>query len=1045
MQNHKTNSMFKFVVTAILSLMLLFSFVLPSSVFMANIAKYESVSLKADASNEITVSGLKKSYKLGDTVTVPSVSGAVRTVKDPRNEEVTLDGDTFVADVAGDYVVVYEKGDTTTGEIFINVKATTPSFNFETNSKNIIPNEISTGTTVTFPNPEILDDEDEKIDGAKATITIKKAGDSTPITTTKSGDIESYKFASSGVYSVTYSYKAIGMNQITKQYSIEVTDNFEQDVDLTYTLDGTMPTTMIQGVETELPRVIGKDKNQNNATVNVYTTVTAEHLEENGEYTPEVVSDFKFTPSKSGTYRIKYTVEDFYGNKVENYYQAIENVRDSKAPTIKIVEDYAVETDGTLSEATITSLKDAKDISSKIPSIVAVGTEVALPAIYAVDNVAEYKDLTLRRLIKSGSDQIANLDDTSVEAYKDNKKNATVKYTFDKAGTYTIIYKASDKTPNTTSDSLYSFTIVVKDAVNDTIAPTITVKDFIKDENGITIDEVKAGQKIRIVKPTVVDYADPSDPSNKDVVDTRPTLKVYAQIGSEEPKELELSEDGTYYEYTVSETPSASTIQIKYVAEDCNGNRGNGTVAEGLIKTIEIVDANETVIPIITNEFTADAMSDYLQYKEISINSDSKITVTDTADRNVQLDILVTYGGQKVELDKFKTLRTKDGASGSILTVEEAKFTPNRAGEYVINYIAYDHSGNYSVKSTKITVASQATPIIAVSDYESEMQLGSFYIPKANVYVDGKIDESATLKTYVEGDVNRIGTVKITYKGATLAGKEAEDVVITITIKDNVAPVLIVDGEVPMYANLEKDETDTTKYKEISVPGFSATDDGSKVDPSKYSITIKGKNGEELKKVEGTAKGTSFRPTGDGKYTVIYSATDRAGNTQTESYTIAVGDVIKPTLTIEAGSEPTTKATLKNGKYSLKVDASKIKIVDKEETLSNDSYLTVVVKNASGETIEADEDTKYVFTLSEAGKYTVTITAKDKASNETVKTYTVDVSAEENKASTATEVFGTVLLVLSILVLLGVVIYFVKPTPKSKKDKKKDIEVKDEK
>lgn len=385
------------------------------------------------------------------------------------------------------------------------------------------------------------------------------------------------------------------------------------------------------------------------------------------------------------------------------------------------------------------------------------------------------------------------------------------------------------------------------------------------------------------------------------------------------------------------------------------------------------------------------------------------------------------------------TLRTKNASAGSTLTVQEATFTPNRAGIYVINYVAYDHSGNYSVKSTTITVASKATPVIAISDYETEMQLGNFYIPKANIYVDGKIDEGATLERYVEGDVNKIGTVKVTYKGKSSTGNTAEDVTITITIKDTVAPTVIVDGEVPLYASLEKDEADETKYKEIEVPGFTATDDGSKIDPSKYSITIKGKNGEELKKVEGSANGTSFRPTGDGKYTVIYSATDRAGNTKTESYTIAVGDVDKPALEIKEGSEPTTKATLKNGKYSLKISASDITITDNGETLSNDTYLTIVVKDSTGKTIQADEDTKYVYTLSEAGKYTVTITAKDKAANETVKTYTVDVSAEETKASTTTEVFGTVLLVLSILVLFGVVFYFVKPAPKSKKTKRKTL------
>lgn len=1029
MQNHKTNSLLKLAVIAVLSIMLVFSFILPSTVFMAKIAKYDSVKLSADSVNELEITGLKTSYKLGDVVSIPAVSGAVVKVTDPKNNDVTVADNQFTANIAGDYTVVYTNGNATTGEIIISVEATTPSFNFATNSSYIIPSEIATGTLVSFPNPEIKDETGEVIEDARATITIRKAGDSAPITTQVSDGIESYTFATEGVYSVTYSYSAVGMNPINKQYSIEVEDDFEADVDLTYSLDGTMPTTMVQGVEVELPQVIGKDKNNNNATVNVYTTVTVEHLNEDGTYTPEVVSDFKFTPTMAGTYRIKYTVVDFYGNKVEQYYDPIENVRDSKAPVIKIVNDYVVEEDGSVKQETVDALVD---LSESIPSVVAVNQTVTLPAIFAEDNVAVYKDLSLRRLVKSGSDTIANLDDTSVEGYEDNKPNQAVQYTFDTAGTYTIIYKASDTSTNTTTDSLYSYTIVVKEALNDTIAPTITVKEFVKDNNGITIDEVKVGQKIRVVKPSVVDYADPADPSNNDVVDTRPTLKVYAQIGSEAQTELELSEDGDYYEYTVPETPSASEVKIIYVASDCNGNTGNGVDTSGLVKTIDIVNANESVVPTLSNTKTSFEGD---QYETIDINGDSDIIVYDSADRNVQLDIIVTLNGQRIELDKFSTMLVKDGMGGSTLTVKDAKFTANRAGTYVINYVAYDHSGNYVVKSATANVVSKATPVISVSDYETEMQLGSAYIPQAKMYLDGSIDEGATVSTTVEGNINKIGTVKVTYTGTASNGRSAEKVTITITVKDSVKPTIIVDGEVPLYANLERDTEDNTKYKEIEVPGFSATDTGSKVDKSKYSITITGKNGEEIKKVEGSANGTAFRPTGDGKYTVVYSATDYAGNTQTETYTISVGDVIKPKIIIKDGSEPATKATLKDGSYSLKILASDITVTDNDVVLTNPS-LTVTVKDSTGATISADDSTEYVYTLTEAGKYTISISAKDKAGNEEVKTYTLDLSAEEVTASTTTEVLGTILLVLSILVLIGVVWYFVKPAPKGKKSNK---------
>ena len=61
MQNHKSRTMTKFIVTAIMAIMLLFGFALPSSIVLANIQRYESINVQA-ATNEITVSGIKKSY-----------------------------------------------------------------------------------------------------------------------------------------------------------------------------------------------------------------------------------------------------------------------------------------------------------------------------------------------------------------------------------------------------------------------------------------------------------------------------------------------------------------------------------------------------------------------------------------------------------------------------------------------------------------------------------------------------------------------------------------------------------------------------------------------------------------------------------------------------------------------------------------------------------------------------------------------------------------------------------------------------------------------
>ena len=1055
MQNHKSRTMTKFIVTAIMAIMLLFGFALPSSIVLANIQRYESINVQA-ATNEITVSGIKKSYNLGDTMQIPTGNGAEVIVKDPRGADVELgdpDGDHYniVANYAGDYSVEYRQGNSTTGEIYITVSSSTPSFNFNTTNKKLIPSEIATNTNVVFPNPEVLDEDGEVIDGATATLTIRKAGSSTPLTTTRVEEegqsFESYNFTEEGVYSVVYSYRGTGYNYIDQKYTIEVEEGYQDDVDLTFTLDSSLPTSLIQGVETELPTVTGHDRNNNNATVDVIATVNVEYLNSDGTYTAVEVNDYKFTPPYAGTYRIRYMVTDFYGNTYERVYDPINDVRDSRAPTIQIVNDYELEEDGSVSQDTIDAFQD---LSSQIPSIVATGTTVTLPAIYASDNVANFADLSLRRLIKDGTDQIANLDDTSNDAYAENVINHSVQYTFENEGTYTIVYKASDAT-NTTVDSLYSFTIVVRDGFNDTVAPTITVREFATNESGASIDTAEPGQTIRIVKPTVVDYEDPADASNRATNDTRPTLKVYAQIGSlGERTELTLSEDETYYEYTIPKDASEDLI-ITYMAKDCSNNEGNGTNPDGLVRTLDIINTNENTLPEITGVSTLPEIN---QYDTISLNGNTQsvgegsatpIVITDDVDTNVQFKIIVALldGDSNISeivddgLSYTSTL-TKAPEGGSTRTITSANFVANRAGNYVVNYIAYDHAGNYTVQTATFSVVSKATPVLVVNDYTTEMELGQAFIPQARLYIDGQIDEGATIETTVEGDINQIGTVKVTYSGTGSNQVAAEEVTISITIKDSVDPTIIIDGEVPAYADLVRDAEDNTLYQEIQLPGFSATDSGSRVDRSTYKITVKNSNDVEVASTT-SASGLAFRPTGDGKYTVEYSVSDYAGNAVTQTYTISVGDVDRPTLTINTNIA--TDAKLSNGSYSLNIDTSKITITDtvngEETTLDNDDYLSVTVTNSSGSTIEADEDTNYVFTLTEAGEYTITITAEDRAGNTRTETYTLDLAADDNNASTTTEVLGTILLVIAILVLIGVVWYFVKPAPKSKKDKNK--------
>ena len=1025
MQFKRTHLISKNLTYFALSLMLLVTFCLPS-IFI------ESLSASAYQVT-FSVANVQTEYEVGDTVTFNNSDGAIAVVKDPQNSSVEVIDDSFVASMAGTYVVTFTNGNSTTGKIYINVTSETASFNFDTNSEKVMPTTIATGTVVDFPNPEILDEDGEVIEDATATITLKKASSLSYEILADDGDYKSYTFATSGKYELKYTYSAAGYSTIKKTYMITVKDDYEDNVDLTYTTDSSIPTSLVQGVETTLPGVTGKDANNSSATVNVYVDILVEHI---GTTTTIMdVEDYTFTPTLAGTYRITYTVTDFYGNVAETTYSLIKNVSDTKAPVVQIVENYTVEENGTVLEATVDNLIDATDL---IPTKVATGATISIPAIYASDNVVAFEDLNIRRLIKKGTGSTTNLDDKTISGQEDNKVNESIEYTFDEAGTYTVIYKASDD-DNTSSESLYSYSIVVEDGFSDSIAPTVTVKDFIKNTDSATIYSVEPSQEIRISIPSVVDYVDPSDASNSDVNDTSPTLMVYMQVeGSfNDPIELALDEDEEYYEAVVP-ADATGRLAIIYVAKDDSGNEGSGESAN-LTKYINIIDTNDSVIPefelLGTNSYTADQGQEYTM---------PTVELSDAGENDLTVGVIITLSGNEIDATEVKNLVVYDGVNEVSRASCNVKFVPNKAGIYYVNYVAIDAGGNIIVYTLNVTVESVSTPIVRVLCDSYTMELGEAYIPDAVVYVDGSVVTTAEIQKTITGDINKVGTVTIVYVGI-VNGISSEERTITLTIKDSTAPVIILEEEPDQHYDLiyVDDEDEDLGFEAITIPGFTATDSGSKVNYETLKIVVTDSDDEEVESQEGSGTEMSFVPTTDGKYTITYTVSDNAGNESTETRTISVGDIIEPEIEVVNLDDIKTSVSLgSDGEYVLNLYATDANVIitDNGETLDNDDYLSIVVTDSSGNTISVDDDEDYIWTLDTADTYTVTYYATDIAGNVNSDTVlTITVSADDNTGATVSEVLGVVLLVISIIVLLGVIWYFVKPAPKSKKTKK-DIE-----
>lgn len=179
--------------------------------------------------------------------------------------------------------------------------------------------------------------------------------------------------------------------------------------------------------------------------------------------------------------------------------------------------------------------------------------------------------------------------------------------------------------------------------------------------------------------------------------------------------------------------------------------------------------------------------------------------------------------------------------------------------------------------------------------------------------------------------------------------------------------------------------------------------------------------------------------TKNGTINITYSLSDKNGNAaQTKTVAIACGDITPPTISIS----DVPFATNYKINDTLTIDLTKTSVSDDsdEEDSSVDYNDVTVVVTCDGTTVSkhsSSTDTNLVYSISKAGNYVVTFTVTDKAGNQTSTTKEFTVNANTVAPTVSTTVWGTILIILALLVLGGVIYFFVKPS-KSKGAKKKE-------
>ncbi len=907
-----------------------------------------------------------------------------------------------------------------------------------------------------------------------------------------------------GTYSIVYKYLNSTTKEVaTKSFKVNVSPNYSvENQKVTFTWDGTLPESAVLGNEVTLPTPITVDSNNNSASVDTYTKVTVLYHKQ-GEDDKEVeVDDFKFTPmdeAKSGSYyTIKYQIYTLEQLNLSAYSKledalrenadkaltktyTLSNVTDTVAPVAKPVSAYDIKEDGSLDDEVIFEKED-EDASWSIPSKARTQVAISIPAIYATDNYSTYKDLTLSRTLidengntysLDGSSTLNGGDEDTAPKVVQSKVNEEATILFRLKGTYTVRYRATDKANNTKD---FSYKIVVSDNLADDLAPSIVLPTL--------VESVKPGEEVSFSPATIVDYK--TDSTSPEVIDTNVRKNVYYYYGKATDNtdfdqvdltELKLDAETSKYSFEVEENPGESYVTVVFRAEDDGKYLGHQDGASELAnnvawsyKVIKISKVNDEIAPELENAVDLQALANsfieagenkYGQGETVTLGAVSYIDEDAYGDATEYLtSTLKVYDKNGNEIKVSGVQYTYDGSK---FTIQNGKFVTTVAGKYQVVITTSDLGGNVIVNSVEFEVNDTKAPVIEVESLSSTMELGKTYtLPSPVVVDDGEVIEN-TAKTLVEfGEENpsyqfNQGTMEFTplQKGTytfRFVAKDGED----NETKSDWYSIIVADTIKPVISINENDEfvvPTTAQYKDannnvidVELPLFTATDEYNGIETTE--ITVKGPDGDDIAVtyVEETLEQGAhykFTPIANGIYTVNYKAVDLAGNSSTSSYTIQVGDVTAPTVVVDSKNIPSSF----NIGETLSIDLSKLSTVDDTDGTTegksavDNNRLTIVLKDASGTEVSwTKENDIWSYEFTSAGSYTLTYKATDKAGNSDDVVYNFEVKGKSSSSSISEKTWGIVLIVVSVILLGGVVVYFVKtkdaPDAKEKKPNK---------
>ncbi|MBQ9786122.1 MAG: Ig-like domain repeat protein, partial [Clostridia bacterium] len=661
-------------------------------------------------------------------------------------------------------------------------------------------------------------------------------------------------------------------------------------------------------------------------------------------------------------------------------------------------------------------------------------------------------------------------------------------------GTYYAYYTATDKAGNSSTVN-YKFVVKAgfdgKTKEGDVVAPVVTVNDiFYKTVN--KGEEISFGKvtfsddnDARLETSVYYEYKNAANEvvetkelelnaNNKYVIDTSKAPETAAKVAI-----YAKAINDTYYVAPEAEKENFVTVEELAVV----GINSKITDAIAPIVTAIVVNAGETKENVgSVNEDEYIYIGNTIKLPTITFYDG----IIDTLDTEISITCVSGTGNDKKEIayeaQNAIGIRTKDSYVDETITsgtymLSNASFVAATEGIYTVSIKATDAAGNVVVRFLNYEVKDEsyvgALRFTNIGLTDTTIELGeTFKLPTANIAGTGKDDYRPRVKC-TQGPTgyklnedrftpSKVGEYTLVYEMFNINTglvKEGEEVEVKVTVQDKTNPEIYVNWQTTILDNPEVENTTTgeegketivkadpieigTAYEKgvkILLPMLSAQD-LSGLDVSKSMVTITNSSTSSTRTIkfadmaEEYAKGENgdmyYTFSRDGEYNITYTVYDKQGNSSKKSFTVKVGDLEAPEFEV---SEDVIKDVKLNGNISFDLASDDKNWFDLEEGIDKSKIKAVLTVNGTEVKNSETENGKYSFDLTEAGEYVLTFTVKDAAGNETevVKNFTIADKGED--AMSTEQIIGTVLIVLTVVVLAGVVVYFV--VTKRKMDK----------